>query len=202
MSFVLTSNGYVTVNVPGGSSIAVYTQGQAQVLQVQVAPNFPATTTSLGYVNNAQTVFGPFTTATQVAIDNKTDLRVFYEIGTAPRVQQERLITLFGLSPGALNATGTLTAELCLSGIVTSTTAAAVAATLDTGAIFDAKSTFNVGDTFVWSAINTGATNAFTVTASTGHTLVGSGVVALSSSGLFATTKTAANTFVTYRIAS
>jgi hypothetical protein len=202
MSNVLTSSGYVTLTIPGGSSLAVYTQGQAQVLQVQVAPNFPNTTTSLGYVTNTQTIFGPFTTATVVAIDNKTDLRVFYEIGTAPRVQQERLLTMFGISPGALNATGTLTAELCLNGIVTSTTAAAVTATLDTGTIFDAKSTFNVGDAFLWSVINTGATNAFTVTASAGHTLQGTGVVALTSSGLFLTTKTAANTFVTYRMSS
>ena len=202
MSNVLTSSGYVTLTIPGGSSLAVYTQGQAQVLQVNVAPNFPNTTTSLGYVNNTQSIFGPFTTATLVAIDNKTDLRVFYEIGTAPRVQQERLPTLFGLSPGALNATGTLTAELCLSGIVTSTTAAAVTATLDTGALFDAKSSFNVGDAFQWSVINTGGTNTFTVTASTGHTIVGSGAVTANNSGYFATTKTAANTFVTYRLAS
>lgn len=200
MSNVLTSSGYVTLTIPGGSSLAVYTQGQAQVLQVNVAPNYPNTTTSLGYVNNAQSIFGPFTTATQVAIDNKTDLRVFYEIGTAPRVQQERLVTMFGFSPASLDATGTLTAELCLSGLVRSSTAAAVTATLDTGALFDAKTTFSVGDTFWWSVNNRGATNAFTVVGSAGHTLDGTGVVSASSAGLFATTKTAANTFVTYRI--
>jgi len=48
--------------------------------------------------------------------------------------------------------------------------------------------------------INTGGSNAFTVTAATGHTIVGAAAVAASSSGLFRTRKTAANTFVTYRI--
>jgi hypothetical protein len=57
-----------------------------------------------------------------------------------------------------------------------------------------------VDEAFDWYVINTGATNAFTVAAGTGHTLVGSGTVALSSSGAFRTRKTAANTFVTYRI--
>ena len=57
-----------------------------------------------------------------------------------------------------------------------------------------------VNDSFDWSAIATGA-NSFTVTASTGHTIVGSGVVATVTSGRFRTRKTAANTFVTYRLA-
>lgn len=114
--------------------------------------------------------------------------------------------TIFGnqATPGTLNATGTLTIALILGGIVTSTTAAAVTATLDTGTITDAGLTGNeamaVDDCFEWVAINTGGTNAFTVTASSGHTLVGNGAVALSSSGRFRTRKTAANTFVTYRI--
>ena len=98
-----------------------------------------------------------------------------------------------------LNATGTLTAAMILAGIVTSTTAAGVTATLDTGTVLDAASEFAIGDSFDWSAINTGG-NAFTVTASSGHTVVGAGAVAGGTSGLFRTRKTAANTFVTYRI--
>ena len=45
-----------------------------------------------------------------------------------------------------------------------------------------------------------GGANAFTVTAATGHTIVGAAAVANSTSGRFRTRKTAANTFVTYRI--
>jgi hypothetical protein len=56
-----------------------------------------------------------------------------------------------------------------------------------------------VDESFDWAVIKVGA-NAFTVTASAGHTLEGSGVVAATSSGLFRTRKTAANTFVTSRL--
>jgi uncharacterized protein YaiE (UPF0345 family) len=75
-------------------------------------------------------------------------------------------------TPGTLNATGTLTAALILGGIVTSTTAAAVTATLDTGTVCDAALTMAVNDSFDWSVIQHGA-NSFTVTAATGHTIVG-----------------------------
>jgi len=110
---------------------------------------------------------------------------------------------VFGVqgAPGTLDATGTLTAALLQAGIVTSSTAAAVVATLDTGTAMDtAMGAFmNIGDAFDWVAINTGAANAFTVTAAATHTIVGSGVVALGTSATFRTRKTAANTYVTYR---
>jgi hypothetical protein len=102
-------------------------------------------------------------------------------------------------TPGVLNATGALTAALILGGIVTSTTGAAVAATLDTGTAMDAAATFAVDDAFDWSVINTGG-NTFTVTAAAGHTIVGVAAVVTVTSALFRTRKTAANTFVTYRI--
>jgi hypothetical protein len=103
-------------------------------------------------------------------------------------------------APGTLNATGTLTAALILGGIVTSTTASAVTATLDTGAVMDAVTDMAADDGFLWAAINTGGSNAFTVTASSGHTIVGAGAVTASTSGRFLTRKTAADTFVTYRL--
>lgn len=114
--------------------------------------------------------------------------------------------TLFGRqsAPGTLNATGTLTIALMLGGVITSSTAAAVTATLDTGTVTDAGLTgaeaLAVDDTIEWCAINTGGANAFTVTASSGHTIVGAGAVAASTSGRFLTRKTAANTYVTYRL--
>lgn len=109
-------------------------------------------------------------------------------------------------APGALNATGTLTAALILTGIVTSSAAAAVVATVDTGTAMDTAlaDTVAIGEAFDWSAINTHATNAFTVTAAADHTLVGSGVVDTDAvgggSGRFRSKRTAANTWVTYRI--
>lgn len=106
-------------------------------------------------------------------------------------------------APGTLNATGTLTAALVRNGIVTSTTASAVTATVNTGTAMDTAlaDIVEIGEGVEWSAINTGGTNAFTVTAATGHTLVGAGAVAALSSGRFFSRRTAANTWVTYRLA-
>jgi len=108
---------------------------------------------------------------------------------------------------GSLNATGALTSALIKGGIVLSSTAAAVAGTLPTGAVLDATFTGDdalaVGEGFEWSVINTGAANAFTVTAAaSGHTVAGAGVMVVSAltSGRFFTRKTAADTFLTYRI--
>lgn len=102
---------------------------------------------------------------------------------------------------GVLNSTGTLTAALIAAGIVTSTTAAGVTATVDTGTAMDTAlaATYAIGEGFEWSAIATGA-NAFTVTAASAHTLVGSGVVATVTSGRFYSQRTAANTWVTTRL--
>lgn len=104
-------------------------------------------------------------------------------------------------APGVLNATGTLTAAMILERIVTSTTAAAVAATLDTGTAMEAVfAALGTDGSIDWSAIATGA-NAFTVTASAGHTIVGSGTVNSGASGAYRTRRTAANTYVTYVLA-
>jgi len=107
----------------------------------------------------------------------------------------------------SLNATGELISALIKGGIVLSSTAAAVAGTLPTGAVLDAtfagSDALLVGEGFEWSVINTGAVNAFTVTAAaTGHTVAGAGVMvvlALTSARFF-TRKTAAETFLTYRL--
>jgi hypothetical protein len=58
-----------------------------------------------------------------------------------------------------------------------------------------------IGQSFDWSVINLGsASGAVTMTAGTDHTYVGSATVAIATSALFRTRKTAANTFVTYRV--
>jgi hypothetical protein len=123
---------------------------------------------------------------------------VFYEVGVSPQVQG-LLDSQIQATPVAVNVTGAVSAIAMLGGIVTSTTAAAVAGTIPTGTVMDASSEFAINDSFDWSVIATGA-NAFTVTAATGHTIVGTAAVATTTSGLFRTRKTAANTFVTYRI--
>lgn len=105
-------------------------------------------------------------------------------------------------TPTAKTGDATLTIAELLTGIVTATSASAVALTLPTGTLTDAgMGAFAIGQAFEWTVINLGsASGAVTMTAGTDHTYVGNATVAISTSARFRTRKTAANTFVTYRI--
>lgn len=107
-------------------------------------------------------------------------------------------------APDAQSGTSfTITAARMLGKLITSTNAAAVTATVDTGTAMDTAITSIVGTdaAFDWSIINLGsASGACTVTAASGHTLVGNMVVAISTTGRFRTRRTAANTWITYRL--
>lgn len=117
-------------------------------------------------------------------------------------------------TPSAKTTAVTLTIAELLTKIITGThTAGATAAyTLPTGALTDAALTMEVNDSFDWSLINlsAAAVDTITVTAGTGHTIVGNPIVQSAhsttggiygNSSLWRTRKTAAETFVTYRIA-
>lgn len=192
------TQGTAVVTVPAGEKIAVQAYSPASVFQEVGYPNFPESQDLLTVVENTTYVSSAFTNATNVTIQAGAS-GATYAVGTDPVVSDDGKFQLQG-TPGVLNATGALTAAMILSGIVTSTTAAAVAGTLPTGAVLDAASEFAIGDSFDWSVIATGA-NAFTVTAAaTGHTIVGTAAVATVTSGAWRTRKTAAETFVSYRI--
>jgi hypothetical protein len=197
---LLSPNGTVQVVIPAGESIAVYSQGYATVSRLVGFPNYPDKTSAVGTVNNSQVVFGPYASGATLVVEAQGGVDVQYEVGTAPVVKQDRRDSTIQPAPAAVDVTATLTIGQLLGGIITSTTAAAVTGTLPTGTLTEGGSDFLVNDAFDWHVINTGATNAFTVAAGAAHTLIGSGVIALSSSGTFRTRKTAANTFVTYRI--
>lgn len=177
--------------VPAGARLAAYSTSFYTVTQ------FTSTGVRVLLFSGAGAyTSGTFATAANVEITGGDRAQMFYSVGTAAFIPEFPIQP----TPGTLNATGTLTAALVIGGIVTSTTAAAVTGTLDTGTLFDAAHTFAINDYVDWSVINTGGTNAFTVAGAAGHTLVGNAVVALSSTGRFRTVKTAANTFITYRI--
>jgi len=123
-----------------------------------------------------------------------------------------KLIRPFTVS--AKTTAATLTIAELITGILTGThTAGATQAyTLPTGTLTDAALGMAVNDSFDWTLINLSAAAAdtITVTAGSGHTVVGNMIVQsvhastgliYGSSGMFRTRKTAANTFVTYRIA-
>jgi len=105
------------------------------------------------------------------------------------------------VTPTAKTAAATLTAAELATGIITYT-GAAVALTMPTGALMDAAfPSMKVNSCFDFFIINTGATNAATVTASTGCTLVGAAAVAAATSCNWRVRKTAENTYVALRVA-
>lgn len=185
----------VTFTVAASDKIASYSTSRYTIDKTVGYPNVPDTVASV-FANSGANTTTAFAAATTVTIA-AGDAAVLYETGTAPVIYDR---ANYQPTPGTLNATGTLTAALILGGIVTSTTGAGVTATLDTGAAMDIAIDIDVDEAFDWSAIATGA-NSFVVTASAGHTLVGVGTVATVTSGSFRTRKTAADTFVTYRLA-
>jgi len=196
MSQIIYTQGKATIAIPAGESIAVYTRGSATVKKDTAFDGHPNAEVLVGVVNNGQTIFGAYATgATIIIYAGNAD--VLYEVGTDP-VVQEKYATQIQAVPVAVDTTGAVSAEAMLGGIVTSA-AATVAGTIPAGTVMEAAAEFAIGDSFDWSVIKVGA-NAFTVTAASGHTLVGDAVVATATSGLFRTKKTAADTFVTYRI--
>lgn len=105
-------------------------------------------------------------------------------------------------APANSNTSVTLTAANLLGRIVTGTPTAGINFTLPTGTLMDgALPSIAVDESVDWSVINlAAATHAITVLAGTGHTVVGNMVVAANTSASFRSRKTAANTFVTYRV--
>lgn len=118
-------------------------------------------------------------------------------------------------APTVKTVANTMTIAELLTKIINATptaTAATAAYTLPTGALIDAGLTMEVDDSFDWCLINNAlaAADTITVTATTGHTIIGNPVVQslhastgaiMGYSSLWRTRKTAADTYVTYRIA-
>lgn len=118
-------------------------------------------------------------------------------------------------SPTAKTVANTLTIAELQTKIINATptaTGATAAYTLPTGALIDAGVTMEADDSFDWVLINNAlaAADTITLTAATGHTIVGNPIVqslhastgaTMGYSSMWRTRKTAADTFVTYRIA-
>jgi hypothetical protein len=105
------------------------------------------------------------------------------------------------VAPTAKTAAATLTPAELATEIITYT-GAAVNLTLPLGTdIENAFTSMKVNSSFDFSIINIGGTNAATVTANTGCTIVGVAAVSANTSATWRVRKTAENTFVFYRIA-
>jgi hypothetical protein len=204
VSLIVPPFGSVDVVVPASGIVTAFSQGSFQILQSVVNANVPAPFTVL--TNVAAGASAPFTSSAfsagaTVRIEAVGGRSVSYDVGLAPAAKLERTSTVQGAVVSAVNVSATLTVPQIAGGIVTSTTAAAVAMTLPTGAVMDSSGSWAIGEGCRWSIINTGAANAVTLTAAaSGHTIVGAAGVPLSTSGEFVTLKTAAATFISYRV--
>ena len=115
------------------------------------------------------------------------------------RIDNDGVIAYDQPTPATYAAAATLTVADLKTGIITYTGTAATL-TLPTGTLTEGG--FNgiyTNMAFEWSVINTGA-GICTIGAGTAHTIVGSGTVAIGASARFASRRTAANTFVSYRL--
>lgn len=117
--------------------------------------------------------------------------------GNAPLVQA---------APVAKTTSSTLTAANLLAGLITVAQGAGANSTqtLPTGTLMQSglPATFDINSSFDFSIVNTGAASeTATLGAGTNFTIVGGAVVQPSASATFRVRKTAANTFIAYRIA-
>lgn len=119
---------------------------------------------------------------------------------TVPSQDDDGRLRVIQKAPVAFNTTGTLTVAAISAGIITSTTAAAVTATLPLGTALEAELDLNVDEAVDFAVINTGGTNAITLAANTGVTIVGNAATVANNTHHYRIRKTALNTFVVYRM--
>lgn len=213
MSSFLSGGGRVSVTLTAAQKLAVYSQGAVTVYRSSGFANYPDGATLLGTIINGQTVFGTYTGGATLIIDAGGGLPAYYEVGTDAVVKQLRIDNGSQVTPAAKTTAVTLTVAEMLTALITGTHAAGAtqAYTLPTGTAMEAGSTWDVDEYYDWSLINLSAAalDTITVTANTAHTIVGNPIVqsanaatggVYGNSGHFRTRKTAANTFVTYRV--
>jgi hypothetical protein len=198
---VIFTQGTATVTVPAGQKIAVQAFSPASVFQQVGFPNFPDSQDLLTVVENTTYVSPAFTNATIVTIQAGAS-GAFYSTGTAPTIGNDGN---WQSQPAPANiADGgsmVMTAAELLTSIVTATPTASRNIQLPTAADLEAATVFAVNDSFDFSLI-TLAAFALTLTVNTGVTIVGSPATGAGSGAAarFRIRKTAASTFVVYRI--
>jgi hypothetical protein len=195
------TQGTATVNVPAGSKIAVQTFSPANVFQEVGFPNFPDALDLLTVVENTTYVSGAFTNATNVVIQAGAS-NVLYAVGVAPQIGNDgnwqNQPTPTNIADGGSMV---MTAAELLTSIITATPTAGRNIQLPTAADLEAATVFAINDSFDFSLI-TLAAFALTLTVNTGVTIVGSAATGAGAGAAarFRLRKTAASTFVVYRI--
>ena len=198
---VIFTQGTATVAVPAGEKIAVQAYSPALVFQEVGYPNLPESQDLLSTVENTTFVSSAFTNATNVTIQAGAS-GAYYSVGVAPAISDDGNWQPQG-APANIADGGSMiaTAANVLTGIITATPTAGRNIQLPTGANLDLATEWAIGDSFDFSVI-TLAAHALTLTVNTGVTIVGAAATAGTSgaSARFRCRKTAADTFVVYRI--
>jgi hypothetical protein len=198
---VIFAQGTASVTVPAGEKIAVQALSPATVSQQVGFPNFPNVFDPLTVVENTTYVSSAFTNATVVKIEAGAS-GAYYSVGVAPDITNNGNWQPQA-APSNITDGGSMimTAGQLLVGLVTATPTAGRNVQLPTGANLDLATEWAIGDSFDFSII-TLAAFALTLTVNTGVTIVGAAATAATAGATarFRVRKTAADTFIVYRI--
>jgi hypothetical protein len=175
MSQIIPPNGSLELTVPAGELVAIATRGRASYALKSDSDQTldSANPVPAFVVENEEAVTAAVTDGGTVLIFNSGPYDCFAEVGTAPLCKDFRRETGRCGPSIALDTSGDITFAMMAAEAITSA-AATVQADLPPGAVLDAASEWEIGEGMTWGVNKTGA-NTLTVTASTGHTLVGSG---------------------------
>jgi hypothetical protein len=198
---VIFTQGTATFTVPAGEKVAVQAYSPASVFQEVGYPNFPESQDLLQVVENTTYTSSAFTNATSVTIQAGAS-GALYAVGVAPVITDDGNWQLQGAPANIADGASMIaTAAEVLTGIITATPTTGRSIQMPTGANLDLATEWAIGEGFDFSVI-TLAAFALTITVNTNVTIVGSAATAgtAGATARFRLRKTAADTFVAYRI--
>jgi hypothetical protein len=198
---VIFTQGTATFTVPANEKVVVQAYSPASVFQEVGYPNFPESQDLLQVVENTTYTSSAFTNATSVTIQAGAS-GALYAVGVAPVITDDGNWQLQGAPANIADGASMIaTAAEVLTGIITATPTTGRSIQMPTGANLDLATEFAIGQSFDFSII-TLAAFALTITVNTNVTIVGSAATAgtAGATARFRLRKTAADTFVAYRI--
>lgn len=209
---IVYSNGTLDITVAVSDKITASSAGPFKVWKQVGYPNQPNSWTLLDSVDSAPYAYtsAAMSASTVVRIEAGAS-EVEYFTGTSVL---ESMFIVEQPAPTAMTTAATITVGALATQLITGTqsSGATVAYTLPTGTVLDAGVDLAIGQgfDFVISNLSAAAADTITLTANTDITIVGVAIVQsvhvstggiTGATGTFRLRKTAANTFVCYRIA-
>lgn len=210
MSRSIHPNGLVRIVVNAGDRIAAYSRDSFKVWQIVGRPNRSEKLDLLQLVQpDTEYRSAVFANGATLGIEGGV-AEVLYALGVTA-VVTENVGRRAQPTPTAMTVTANITPAGLLSGLIIGTHAAGATQTytLPAGATLDAALEMDIDESVDWALINASAAAPDTITvaqAGADHTIVGAAVVvsangAPANTAMYRTRKTAADTFVTYRLA-